>query len=85
MTMKKITSVNNYYRSSDLALVAFLSLSYRIEAIDREPSGKAFFMFEKTDELEIEIAKYWSRQSVVEPQTFFNQLKTIKARIYSQQ
>lgn len=81
---QKILNVNDYFRSSDLALVVALSLFFPIEAIEKDASGKAYFLFRKdTDGFEKVLKQYWSRELRVEPQTFFNQLKVIKARIYS--
>jgi len=85
MTMKsEILNTNNYYRTSDLALVVAMSLSFPIEALERESSGKVYFLFRKNNEgFEDTLQKYWSRELRIEPQAFFNQLKVIKARIYS--
>lgn len=81
---QEILNVNDYFRSSDLALVVALSLFVPIEAIEKDASGKAYFLFRKdTDSFEKVLKQYWSRELRVEPQTFFNQLKVIKARIYS--
>ena len=82
---QKILDENDYFRSSDLALVTVLSLFYPVEAIDKEgPAGRAFFLFRKDSEgFDETLRKYWSRQLAVEPQAFFSQLKVIKARIYS--
>lgn len=82
---QKILNENDYFRSSDLALVTVLSLFYPIEAIDKEnPTGRAFFLFRKDGEgFDETLRKYWSRQLVVEPQAFFSQLKIVKARIFS--
>ena len=80
----KMLNENDYFRSSDLALVVALSLFFPIEAIDRESSGKAYFLFHKSGDLDDTLKKYWSRQLKIEPQAFFNQLKVVKARIYSE-
>lgn len=75
----------NYYKTSDLALATVLSLYYQIESLETTDNRKIFFVFKKTQELENLIGMYWSGELRVEPQQFFNQLKVIKTRIYSQQ
>jgi len=84
---QKLLNEKDYFRSSDLALVATLSLFYPIEVIDKQGlTGRAFFLFRKDGrEFEETLQKYWSRQLAVEPQAFFSQLKIIKARIYSEE
>lgn len=83
---QKILNVNDYFRSSDLALVVALSLFFPIEAIEKDTSRKAYFLFRKgADSFEEILKQYWSRELRVEPQSFFNQLKVIKARIYSEE
>jgi len=82
---QKILNEKDYFKSSDLALVATLSLFFPIEAIEKDMSGKAYFLFRKDKgSFDATLQKYWSRQLKVEPQTFFNQLKVVKARIFSE-
>lgn len=81
--MKKAQVEEKIYQSSDLALVAALQLyGYQIETMDRSNSGKVVFSIrqdEKTDGL---IQAFWSRSLRVCPLTYFESLKSIKARIY---
>ena len=82
---QKILNEKDYFKSSDLALVATLSLFFPIEVIEKDVGGKAYFLFRKDNEdFDGTLKKYWSRQLKVEPQTFFNQLKVVKARIFSE-
>jgi len=74
----------NLYRTSDLALVTTLSLYSPIETTEPMDDRKVFFVFLKTPDLDMLIKKYWAGKLRVEPQRFFNQLKVIKTRIYSQ-
>ena len=83
--MGKILNEKDYMRTSDLALVVALSLFFPIEIIERDANRKAYFLFRKdTENFEEILRQYWSRELRVEPQAFFNQLKVIKARIYSE-
>ena len=86
--MTKILSQNDYFESPDLALCATLCcFGYRIETINRNQHNpqKAVFLIKRDKQLDDLIQKYWTHQLKVEPMSFFNFLKEIKARIYSQE
>jgi hypothetical protein len=78
----KILKENDFYRTSDLALATTISLFYPIEAIDKQNPHKAYFIFKREEGLDELIEKYWRGELRVEPKTFFNQLRVIKARLY---
>lgn len=75
---------DNYYKTSDLALSTTLSLYSPIETTEFIDEKKVFFVFLKSQELENLINLYRRGEMRVEPQQFFNQLRVIKTRIYSQ-
>ena len=77
MTMK------NYYETSDLALASVIALFFPLDAIDRANPQKAHFMFERSKELEKLIEGYWKRELQIEPQVYFQSIKTLKGRLYS--
>lgn len=83
MKMNKDTAQEQFYKTSDLGLVTTLSLFFPVRTIDRSNSRKVLFVFDQTDELNDFVNKYWRNEVVVEPQTFTNQIKNIKTRIYS--
>ena len=83
MTQENL-KLKDFYQSSDLALVCTISLWYPIETIDRTNPRKATFLFRRDEKLDELLETYWKRQLKVEPQTYFNQLKAIKARLYSE-
>jgi hypothetical protein len=72
-----------FYKTSDLGLVTTLSLFFPVRTIDRSNPRKVLFVFDQTDELNDFVNKYWRSEITVEPQTFTNQIKNIKTRIYS--
>lgn len=75
--------LEEYYSTSDLALAAVISLSYPLEAIDKTQNPyKALFLFKRDDQLDQLIEAYWRGELKVNPQTYFNALKNIKARLY---
>lgn len=83
MTQEKL-KINDYYSSADLALVTVLSLFYPIDSIDRQNPYKATFLFKRDAQLDQLIESYWKGELRVNPLAYFNQLKTIKARLYGE-
>jgi hypothetical protein len=73
----------NVYKTADLGLATTLSLFFPVKTIDRSNSHKVLFVFDQTKELNDFVNKYWRSEVAVEPQTFTNQIKNIKTRIYS--
>jgi hypothetical protein len=74
--------VGTTYETADLALVTALSLWLPIDSIDRSNPKQAVFNFTRTDELERLLEMYWRKDLLIEPQGYFNQLRSIKARLY---
>ncbi len=76
---------NDYYSTSDLGLATTISLWFPVDSIDRQNPRKATFIFKQNVKLNELLESYWKRELKVEPQAYFNQLKAIKARLYSEQ
>jgi CRISPR/Cas system-associated endonuclease/helicase Cas3 len=76
---------NEYFHSSDLALVTALSLSFKILETEKESSSRLTFLFENSDELSDFIERYWRGEVLINPIEYFNQLKVIKTLIYSKE
>jgi hypothetical protein len=77
------TKLTQPFESSDLALVAYLSLQFPIESIDKSNPRKAVFAFTKTKDLDEQVQSYWRGETRVEPRAYFDELKRIKSRIYA--
>ena len=71
------------FTSSDLAIVATISLYFPIESIDRQNPRKAQFVFVRNTELNNLIERYWKKELLIEPRQYFDQLKAIKNRLYA--
>jgi len=71
------------YKTSDLCLITTLSLYSSIESIDKNDPNRFVFIFQRTKEFENLLSSYWHGELRIEPKHFFNQLKTIKSRIYA--
>lgn len=75
--------IKTYWQSSDLALATVLSLFFPISSIDKQNPRKAEFIFERSRKLEELINQYWKKELLVEPRQYFDQLKSLKARLYA--
>lgn len=83
MTQQRL-STNDYYSTSDLALATVISLSYPLEVIGKTQNPhKALFVFNRSKNLNELVDKYWKKELLVEPRTYFDQLKALKNRLYS--
>ncbi len=71
------------FTSSDLAIVAAISLHCPIIEIDKTNPKKAQFVFERNPKLDSLIRKYWNKELLVEPRAYFDALKAIKTRLYA--
>jgi hypothetical protein len=74
---------NFFFRTSDLALATAISvLGVAIEAMQQTDSERMNFIFAKSDTLTDIVNRFWRGELLVEPQSYFNQLKVLKTRIY---
>lgn len=77
--------INDYFYSSDLALVsALVSWNFPIESIDKTDPKKAMFAFKKNAQLEDHVQSYWNDTKLVSPKRYFSVIKEVKTRIYQE-
>jgi hypothetical protein len=81
--MNQQTSSDTYV-TRDLALATTISLQFPIQDIDRSNPRKAVFVFLRSPELEDLVEGYFRNELKISPQTFFNQLRDIKSRLYAE-
>ncbi len=74
--------ISELYSTTDLTTAVTLSLFFPIETIDKTNPRKATFIFRREKGFDQVLAQYWQRKLSIEPQTFANQLKAIKTRLY---
>lgn len=70
------------FNTTDLILASTISLYYPIDGIDKLNPQKVIFVFKIDEQFSQLLKKYWRRELVVEPISFFNQIKYLKSRIY---
>jgi hypothetical protein len=72
-------------RIRDLGLAAALvSCDFEMLRTDHAISGPAFFVFTQTPELERAVNDYWADTLDVKARKFFDDIKMLKSRIYSE-
>lgn len=73
-----------YLEISDLALASSVQyLGFPVIAINRDPKEhpKVTFIFEKSDELNNAVYRFWEGLLLVEPKTYWNVTRELKSRI----
>jgi len=78
-----MTHIDKYF-TSNLALASAISLYFPILFLNRDNPRKVVFEFNGGSDLLGLVDKYWQGTLAVEPQAYFNQLKTIKSRLYAE-
>jgi hypothetical protein len=72
-----------FFRTSDLALAtAICVFGIAIESTEQADVKRTIFIFAKSDKLQDIVNRFWRGELQVEPQSYFNQLKILKTRIY---
>ena len=74
----------NKYRTQDLALSAFLNLYFTILSLEKLDQFKFQFVFEDSISLQKEIDSFYNNTGKVNPKDYFNSIKNLKSRFYSE-
>ncbi|KKQ47044.1 MAG: hypothetical protein US75_C0011G0019 [Candidatus Woesebacteria bacterium GW2011_GWC1_38_13] len=72
----------NEYRTKDIYLASFISLSGKLLRLERE-SDFYWFVFENKIMCEEIVSNYWQGESKVEARAFVNAIKGLKTRVFS--
>jgi hypothetical protein len=84
ITKSETSDAKNTYHTSDLSLAGVLFLFYTLNAIEKQPDcRKASFLFERDEHLDQLIEGFWRGELKVDPRKYFEALRIIKARLYS--
>lgn len=77
-------NANNFY-SYDMGLsAALITAGFSLVSMDRTDRKKTQFVFKREEEMDREIEAYWSKELLVPALTYFDTLKMLKSRIYSE-
>lgn len=71
------------YATSDLGLIAALSLFYRHIDVDESNPRRVVFIFEETPELQKLVDRYFSDDLQVSAISYFEKVKQIKNRLFN--
>lgn len=73
-----------YFQTSDLGLATALCCrSYELLSLDKQDPRKVSFIFKRELGIEDDADAYWSNELETKARTYFDNLRTLKNRIYS--
>ena len=72
------------FETSDIAIAAYLALTFIVDGLDFSDPQRVKFIFTKTPELERLVDDYWHKKALVEPQAYFMSMKVLKGRLYNE-
>ena len=76
---------SDLYKTYDLALAAALvAAGFTVDSIEKASYGKASFVFDRSDDLDTAVNRYWADGLRVNPKAYFDVIKHLKTRIYSE-
>ena len=77
-------TTNELFRTSDLPLSsALLCLGFCLDSVEKS-YPKSMFIFKRSDELDEAIQSFWASTLRLEPKAYFNCVKEVKSRLYSE-
>lgn len=84
MTKTMIRLLEKIFQTFDLGLAAALiSVGFQLLDLNKSNPRKVQFLFKASNELQEAIEDYWSDNLKVNARTYFENLKMLKNRIYS--
>lgn len=76
--------INNYFSTQDLGLsAALVTSSFPIDHLDKSDLSKIKFVFVREEGLDEIVQLYWANELKLSLLAYFNNLKMLKNRIYS--
>ncbi len=79
-----LTNPQDYFCSFDLGCcAALLSIGYELETLNKDNPRKVAFILKRANGIDIAINNYWSSDLKVDARTYFDNIKMLKNRIYS--
>lgn len=79
-----LDDTDHYFYSHDIALVAYLLCqNLELVGLDKAVRSKVLFILKKKNGIDAEVKKFWDFKTLVDAQTYFNQIKRLKNQIFS--
>lgn len=73
-----------FFTTYDLgATAALISVGYELMAVDKKNPNKALFVFRKVKGIKETVDAYWGDRLEVKARRYFDSLKAVKNRLYS--
>ena len=83
--IKKLDDQNNYFYTYDLGCsAALISAGFELISLDKANPRRVQFIFCRKNNIEKVVNKYWTNQLNVQARSFFENIKMLKNRIYSE-
>ena len=80
-----MTNQLDEYKTFDLSCAAALiSTGFELVSLNKENPRKVQFIFDQEDSIKEVINDYWADKLLVNARTFFDNIKMLKNRIYSE-
>jgi hypothetical protein len=74
-----------FFRSFDLGLsAALISVGFSLVSLDRENLRKTQFVFRRGDGMDEVVDAYWADRLEVKARAYFDSIKMLKNRLYSE-
>ena len=83
--IKKLDDQNNYFYTYDLGCsAALISAGFELISLDKANPRRVQFIFCRKNNIEKVVNKYWTNQLNLQARSFFENIKMLKNRIYSE-
>lgn len=80
--MRNNDTRSSFFETSDLPLsVTLISIGFTLQELDATDSTRVIFRFIQDENLQIAVNDFWQNKLRVEPKTFSNVQRELKARI----
>ena len=84
MTQQKLNT-DDYYSTYDLGCSsALICAGFELVSLDKTNPRKVQFIFRREDEIEKVVDEYWADRLEIKARAFFDNIKMLKNRIYSE-
>ena len=82
----KQLDLRNYYSSSDLGCCsALITAGFALARLDKSNPRKTIFLIIRSEGIDEAINKFWANRLSVDARTYFDNIKMLKVRIYSEE
>ena len=79
-----IDNSKEFYQTQDLGLATALCCkNYELITLDKQNQRKVLFVFKQQIGIEVDADNYWSNKLEIKARAYFDNLRTLKNRIYS--